>query len=102
MQVVLQSAALHTVILPRVGPPASIPPDAAISDKKLLPDARGRIAGGNLEASSEFPFANPDFFKAHPPRPATKIGSALLHLWMERPENQSAHSSPARGDCSKS
>jgi hypothetical protein len=63
MQVVLQSAALHTVILPRVGPPASIPPDAAISDKKLLQMRVDELRAAIWKHQVSFPSQIPTFSK---------------------------------------
>jgi Transposase len=63
MQVVLQSAALHTVILPRVGPPANIPPDAAISDKKLLQMRVDELRAAIWKHQVSFPSQIPTFSK---------------------------------------
>src|SRR5580700_4049645 len=63
MQVVLQSAALHTVILPRVGPPASIPPDAAISDKRLLQMRVDELRAAIWKHQVSFPSQIPTFSK---------------------------------------
>jgi hypothetical protein len=63
MQVVLHSAALHTVILPRVGPPASIPPNAAISDKKLLQMRVDELRAAIWKHQVSFPSQIPTFSK---------------------------------------
>jgi hypothetical protein len=63
MQVVLNSAALHTVILPRVGPPASIPPDAAISDKRLLHMRVDELRAAIWKRQVSFPSQIPTFSK---------------------------------------
>ena len=63
MQVVLQSVALHTVILPRVGPPASIPPNAAISDKKLLQMRVDELRAAIWKHQVSFPSQIPTFSK---------------------------------------
>jgi len=63
MQVVLNSAALHTVILPRVGPPASIPPNAAISDKKLLQMRVDELRAAIWKHQVSFPSQIPTFSK---------------------------------------
>jgi Transposase len=63
MQVVLQSVALHNVILPRVGPPASIPPDAAISDKKLLQMRVDELRAAIWKHQVSFPSQIPTFSK---------------------------------------
>jgi hypothetical protein len=63
MQVVLNSAALHTVILPRVGPPASIPPDAAISDKRLLHMRVDELRAAIWKHQVSFPSQIPTFSK---------------------------------------
>jgi hypothetical protein len=63
MQVVLNSSALHTVILPRVGPPASIPPDAAISDKKLLQMRVDELRAAIWKHQVSFPSQIPTFSK---------------------------------------
>jgi Transposase len=63
MQVVLDSAALHTVILPRVGPPASIPPNAAISDKKLLQMRVDELRAAIWKHQVSFPSQIPTFSK---------------------------------------
>jgi hypothetical protein len=63
MQVVLNSAAVHTVILPRVGPPASIPPDAAISDKRLLQMRVDELRAAIWKHQVSFPSQIPTFSK---------------------------------------
>ena len=63
MQLVLNSAALHTVILPRVGPPASIPPDAAISDKRLLHMRVDELRAAIWRHQVSFPSQIPTFSK---------------------------------------
>jgi Transposase len=63
VQVVLSSAALHTVILPRVGPPASIPPNAAISDKKLLQMRVDELRAAIWKHQVSFPSQIPTFSK---------------------------------------
>jgi hypothetical protein len=63
MQVVLNSAALHTVILPRVGPPASISPDAAISDKRLLHMRVDELRAAIWKHQVSFPSQIPTFSK---------------------------------------
>ena len=63
MQVVLNSAAVHTVILPRVGPPAIIPPDAAISDKRLLHMRVDELRAAIWKHQVSFPSQIPTFSK---------------------------------------
>ena len=63
MQVVLNSAALPAVILPRVGPPASIPPDAAISDKRLLHMRVDELRAAIWKHQVSFPSQIPTFSK---------------------------------------
>src|ERR1700719_1207083 len=63
MQVVLHSAALHTVILPRVGPPANIPAHAAFSDKKLLQMRVDELRAAIWKHQVSFPSQIPTFSK---------------------------------------
>jgi Transposase len=63
MQVVLHSAALPTVILPRVGPPAIIPPDAAICDKRLLHMRVDELRAAIWKHQVSFPSQIPTFSK---------------------------------------
>jgi transposase len=73
MQVVLNSAAVHTVILPRVGPPASIPPDAAISDKKLLHMRVDELRAAIWKHQVSFPSQIPTFSKHSRPDVQRKL-----------------------------
>ena len=63
MQVVLHSAALPTVILPRVGPPANIPAHAAFSDKKLLQMRVDELRAAIWKHQVSFPSQIPTFSK---------------------------------------
>jgi hypothetical protein len=63
VQIILNTAALHAAILPRVGPPPSVPPNAAVFDKKLLHMRVNELRAAIWKRQVSFPSQIPTFSK---------------------------------------